>query len=193
MVVHTLFKFEEDIFYLSEYHPYHSSEIITDIDRKIMDLKNYDQEDWKVEKQEAAEDFFYKKLAYIINSNIDTHILKKLVVCRVPRSEKNTENHIFNIAQRLCSELRLIDGTKCLIRFTSIQPAHNSGIRTSGRHLKSIVVNNPDIIKNSYILLLDDVITEGKAFEECKSLLLNAGAKEVTCIAMGRTTYSSGE
>lgn len=42
-------------------------------------------------------------------------------------------------------------------------------------------------VENLHILLVDDVITTGSTFWECKKILLEAGASQVTCLALARS------
>ena len=45
-------------------------------------------------------------------------------------------------------------------------------------------VENPEILRDKSILLLDDIITTGATAGECARVLLTAGAKEIHCGAM---------
>lgn len=45
-------------------------------------------------------------------------------------------------------------------------------------------VENPEILRDKKILLLDDIITTGATAGECARVLLTAGAKEIHCGAM---------
>lgn len=53
------------------------------------------------------------------------------------------------------------------------------------KNLKGVfAVRNPTLVQGKRILLLDDVVTTGATLDEARAVLLNAGAKEVTCIAL---------
>ena len=53
------------------------------------------------------------------------------------------------------------------------------------RHLESIKVSDTGSLARKVILLLDNVVTSGTTFMACRKLLLDAGAAEVVCLALG--------
>lgn len=172
-----------NIYFLREYHPF-SDNKQDDFDRKIMNIKNYDTEDWKVKTQRQAEDYFYHELVnHLKNCTPD------LVLCYIPRSKVGATSHMQNITKRLCAQFNYIDGTDCLFRFKNISSAHNTGYRQPGRHLNSIILHNPEIIKGAKIVLLDDVITTGDSMDECMQILNQAHPQKIIGIGMGYTTH----
>ncbi len=71
---------------------------------------------------------------------------------------------------------------------TSIsKQSQSSEKRTKKRHKDSIKIYNQSIIKDQKIILLDDVLTTGNTVKACQELLLEAGAKEVKVIVLGKT------
>jgi hypothetical protein len=78
-----------------------------------------------------------------------------------------------------------IDASNALIRFKTIDKLSKGGSRNLDTHMQSIKVDNPEIIKDKDILLIDDVTTSGNSLNACKNLLLAAGAKSVQCLALG--------
>jgi hypothetical protein len=85
-------------------------------------------------------------------------------------------------------------------------PPTNSGIKTLAQGLsrdnkgitdltdcfgrlgkREIYLNKNHSIVGRNIILLDDVVTSGETMKICSSELINAGAKKVKCIALGRT------
>jgi hypothetical protein len=55
------------------------------------------------------------------------------------------------------------------------------------RHLDTIKVVDSCLIRSQVVLLLDDIVTTGTSFMGCRKLLLDAGASEVVCLALGIT------
>ena len=54
-------------------------------------------------------------------------------------------------------------------------------------------VENPEILRDKKILLLDDIITTGATASECARVLLTAGAKEIHCGAMAVARHQSNK
>ena len=54
----------------------------------------------------------------------------------------------------------------------------------------SLYLIDTNIIKDKNVLLLDDVITSGNTLFACSGLLLENGAKQITCIILGKTIES---
>ncbi len=52
-------------------------------------------------------------------------------------------------------------------------------------------VENPELLREKKILLLDDIITTGATAGECARVLLTAGAKEIHCGAMALARHRS--
>lgn len=52
-------------------------------------------------------------------------------------------------------------------------------------------VENPEILREKKVLLLDDIITTGATAGECARVLLTAGAKEIHCGAMAVARHRS--
>lgn len=83
-----------------------------------------------------------------------------------------------------------VDATSTLSRSQSIESSRFSAngvvARTDiMRHLESIEVNDAGNLDRKVVLLLDDVVTSGTTFTACRKLLLDAGAAEVVCLALG--------
>jgi predicted amidophosphoribosyltransferase len=96
------------------------------------------------------------------------------------------ESSLQKLAQKLVNEGR-INALKCLQRTEKIESLHSGGDRRMEVHLGSIKVINSEIIKGHHVLLLDDVTTSGNTFNACTQLLIEAGASNVTCLAIGKT------
>ncbi|MGK7878530.1 MAG: ComF family protein [Crocosphaera sp.] len=141
---------------------------------KILDLKNSNYEAIK---------FFTKELERIIDN-------EPVVIAAVPSSNANClSSGIVYLSQQLVqSKQNLIDGTTCIKRIKSIaKQSHSSEKRNKERHKDSIEIKNKSLIKDQKVILLDDVLTTGTTVETCQELLLEAGAKEVKIIVLGKT------
>jgi ComF family protein len=53
----------------------------------------------------------------------------------------------------------------------------------------SFEINNPKLIENKKIGLIDDVITTGATVNECSRILKKKGASSVVCFSIARTTF----
>ncbi|MCK8454652.1 phosphoribosyltransferase [Bacillus safensis] len=83
-----------------------------------------------------------------------------------------------------------------LIRHTTVEKSHHTPnhVRLDVgcvKHFDSIILN-PDVkVKNKVVCLIDDYLTNGTSFETARNILLNAGARKVILMAIGR--YKRGE
>lgn len=97
---------------------------------------------------------------------------------------------LVKIARRLSVQGR-IDATSCLVRIRYTDPQRQftgTERKRIKRHLDSIEVRDESLIKSKVVLLLDDIVTTGTSLMACKKLLLDAGATEVICLALGKAT-----
>ena len=172
-------------FYLDDYQPYIRTPnyMITDFDRKIMDIKDHRTTEYWLAKQEAAIAYFYNRLRPVLLDERGSG----LVLSYVPRSGVDEPSHICSVAKTLCRDLNLVDGTACLKRYRAIERAHDTGNRQAGRQRSSLQIMNRSLINNKRVLLLDDVATSGTSINECGELLYEAGAKEVIKMVLGKT------
>jgi len=76
-----------------------------------------------------------------------------------------------------------------LLRHTDVGKLAHGGDRRVDVHLDSINVRETVKIKiqNRSVLLLDDVTTTGNSLQACRQLLIEAGAKRVGAIVLGKT------
>lgn len=112
------------------------------------------------------------------------------VVAAVPSHDPaNTASGIRALADRLEVAVACKNVSAALVRHTKIQKLAEGGNRSVDVHLASIAVESADLIGGHRVLLLDDVMTTGNSLLACRQLLLAAGAEEVKCVALGRTTY----
>ena len=118
---------------------------------------------------------------------LERDLHNNVVVAIVPSSTANTTTHgLYKVANKLAKKGK-VDGSSCLVRHTSIDKLATGGNRNIDVHLNSVKVENNAIIYDKYVILLDDITTSGNSLKACKQLLLEAGAKGVQCLAIGKT------
>jgi predicted amidophosphoribosyltransferase len=100
---------------------------------------------------------------------------------------KKHASGIRSLAIRLARRGRRIDATECLVRTKKIEKLAHGGDRSIETHLTSIEVVRPQLIRGRDILLIDDVARTGNSLRACEKLLYKAGARSVTCGALGST------
>jgi predicted amidophosphoribosyltransferase len=129
-------------------------------------------------------------IGYFFN-RLDPILKKGFPIAIVPSHDPDERNWgLIKLVRRLSSAGR-IDASSCLVRTVKIDTQHNlkEGERKKlKRHLDSIEVRDEALIKSKVVLLLDDIVTTGASLMACKKLLLEAGASEVICVALGKAT-----
>lgn len=96
------------------------------------------------------------------------------------------------LAQQLAENNR-VDATSCLVRHTTIRRITFGGPSTKVLHRQTIRVENPHIIQDKRVLLLDDIAKSGASLIACREMLLEAGATLVQAMAIGRVIIASAE
>lgn len=128
-------------------------------------------------------EYFYNRLSPLLKIGFPIAI--------VPTHNPAAQNcGLVNIVRRLSAQER-IDATSCLVRIKNIDQQHKftgTERKRIKRHLDSIEVRNESLITSKVVLLLDDIVTTGTSLMACKKLLLDAGASEVICLALGKAT-----
>ncbi len=171
-----------NIFYLGFYHPKYNyyegykenNEYFNEYSQKILDLKDRNYE---------AIECFTQELDKIIDD-------EQVVITAVPSSNaKRVSSGITYLSKQLLKNKRnFIDGTTCVKRMNSIpEQSQSSEKRTKKRNKDSIEIQNNSLIKEQRVIILDDVLTTGNTIKACQELLLEAGAKEVKIIVLGKT------
>jgi predicted amidophosphoribosyltransferase len=159
---------------LGEYHSYRRGRNARfDVhSRRILDLKDGNDD----------------AIAYFAGA-IDEQVENDLAVAVVPPHAPGApDSGILRVARMLCARNRTLrDVTRCLMRERPIDKLAVGGKRSLRVHLESIAVKNPALIENTDVLVLDDVTTTGNSLWATERLLLNAGARSVALMAMGRT------
>lgn len=120
-------------------------------------------------------------------TTLERDLHSDVVIVIVPSSKAYTETHgLYKVAKKLEKKGK-VNGSSCLVRHKDIEKLASGGNRNINVHLNSIKVENHSIIKDKYVILLDDITTSGNSLRACKQLLLEAGAKGVQCLAIGKT------
>ncbi len=168
---------EYEIKYIGDYHKYRLRGGIRNpnfdaFSGFILDVKD---------KLSSGVLYFSKRLGPIIPTGV--------VLCSVPSSDAaNTENGIRLLAQWLSIKGR-IDGTFCLVRTQTIPKAAHGGPRSIEIHLKTITVENGDLVRGKDVYILDDVTTTGSSLQACAQLLEPFEPASITCLALGQTVW----
>ena len=90
------------------------------------------------------------------------------------------------LARLLCADEKRIDATGCLARTRKIQRIVWGGPSYLSLHRDTIEVRDAERLAGRAILLLDDITRSGASLRACRELLLDAGAGEIQCLALGR-------
>lgn len=130
-----------------------------------------------------AFNFFRSMLGnYVDMSPLDK---ARTMVCAVPAHDGN----LFHPVQRLCSAIAedcgLLDGVRVVRKLYPTESFCRSGVRDPLSLRRSIEVD--PIVTGAHIILVDDIATTGTSFKVVATLLLEAGARSVRCIALGHT------
>lgn len=152
---------------------------------------------------------------------LDRILTQGFPICMVPSSYPGTSGGIVDVIHRLAQNDR-INASSLLTRHQAVVPSQSAkyyihltqqakkaglGIehlsRGMGypidaprddihRHLNTIKIVDSPSIRSRVVLLLDDIVTTGTSFMACRKLLLDAGASDVLCLALGVTTKVKG-
>ncbi|GAX38096.1 phosphoribosyltransferase [Nodularia sp. NIES-3585] len=156
-----------NLFYLGFYCPKDSG-YFNEYSNTILELKD---------QKEDSINFFLKEIRNFLSD-------EDISIATVPSGKSiNQSSGIRELAKQLVkSYSKFTDAVFCLERFED-----SNGDRTIEKHLKTIKVANSSVIKNKKVILMDDVLTTGTSIQACQKLLLEAGAKEIKVIVLGKT------
>lgn len=137
---------------------------------------------------------FKKNSSYEFFLRIFDKILtyQEFTICTVPPSQASitNQNGIAELGRRILQiRNNAFDGINTLTRKETTDPSHKCNNRSLEKHLSTIELNDPTIIKGQKILLLDDVKTTGNTLNACKKMLTTY-SKEIQCLVLG-ITYNS--
>ncbi|WP_156109493.1 ComF family protein [Hymenobacter sp. APR13] len=162
-----------DVISLGVYHPWHggNNPAFDAFSSLVLSLK----------KQETRGlNYFLAQLAPLFRDGI--------AIAVVPSHDPaNTTSGMKTLAKHLINNTARIDAVDCLQRTVKVVKSATGGDRSIQKHLGSIQVNQPELIRGQTVLLLDDVTTSHNSLQACRSLLLDAGAASVQGYALGQT------
>lgn len=162
-----------DVISLGVYHPWHGGQnpAFDNFSSLVLSLKKQEQKGLS---------YFLTQLTPLFRSDI--------AIAVVPSHDPaNTISGMKILARALIANTTRIDAVDCLTRTVKVVKSATGGDRSIQKHLSSIQVNQPELIKGQAVLLLDDVTTSHNSLMACRSLLLAAGATSVQAYALGQT------
>ena len=162
------------IFALDEYNPSDECDSVKAVNNSV----------WSPHYVSGAVDRFFPKLMDVLAAKVPLAI--------VPSHTVGDYNPALVALTKKLEAQGYVDATSSLVRhrtITSSRALRQCRIESNDidTHLDSIRVEDSTRIAQNVILLLDNVITTGTTFMACRKLLLDAGAAEVVCFALGKT------
>lgn len=142
---------------------------------RLLDLK---------ESRERGIKYFMDVLA----DNIRTNAELALVVVPSHDSTK-VRSGVHQLVTRFAPTIRAVDAGASLIRTKTIQKLANGGDRSIQVHLGSMAADDMKSIGQRNVMLIDDIMTTGNSLAAGRQILMEAGAVDVLCVALGRTSY----
>jgi predicted amidophosphoribosyltransferase len=116
---------------------------------------------------------------------------KGTILVMVPGHEARASNAgrpLAKVAAALANTDRryipMIDG---LIRTKTVLRRSTSAERSFGPNIRSMRVSEPNRLRSSVVIALDDTVTTGTTFAVVRCLLLEAGVSRVGAVALART------
>ncbi|MCX6785781.1 MAG: phosphoribosyltransferase family protein [Candidatus Komeilibacteria bacterium] len=131
------------------------------------------------------------------NNNVPTHncaslpIMDNPIIMPVPLNKKRLLERGFNqaelIAKIFAEQFNYLLLTEAVIRQKNT--AHQLGLNQKERTRNiqgAFQINQPELIKDKIIILIDDVVTTGSTLQEIAKVLKEGGAKEVWGLAVAK-------
>ena len=145
--------------------------------------------DFKDGKQKAVDDFANKTINLLARKGLKN---QSVYVATVPSSTAgNAHNGFPELIKQLAGKFNIQNPNQNLIaRHTSKQKAHKGGSRKKVDIINTLTVPQKvaDTIAGKSVILLDDVTTTTNSLQACTDILLQAKARVVVAIVMGRTS-----
>lgn len=145
-----------------------------------------------------------KSFAKILSTVLYNKILEELseiyllenftepILIPIPLSKGRYRERGYNQSELLCTELVKIDkqnnqqmnlSTENKVLIKNKETEHQALIKNKSQRLKNLIgsfeVQNPEIIKNKNIILIDDITTTGATLIEAKKVLKKSGARKI--------------
>lgn len=118
----------------------------------------------------------------------------KWVICFVPSHKKTNKHNIdtgvtYLVEKEIGNNKNIYLYKDLILRIYTVPTKHYSTNRSNDykNDMKSMEINSRFNIENKNIVVFDDITTTKSSLIACRNLLLNAGAKRVICVALGRT------
>ncbi len=109
----------------------------------------------------------------------------------VPLHPERLRQREFNqtalIARNLSQKLKIPLALNALMKIKETSPQTGIPRTERLRNVKNAYSASPEKVSGRDLLLIDDVITTGATVSECSRILMKAGAKKVTIIALARS------
>ncbi len=124
----------------------------------------------------------------VFQALIEPKLADGIAIAVVPGHDPaNQGKGLPTLAAALTKGGKRTDASSVLVRTKKIAKLANGGDRSEEVHKKSVAVADADLIKGKDVLLLDDVAKTGNSLRACQKLLIEAGARSVTCATIGKT------
>jgi len=132
-------------------------------------------------------------IKFLEKTNFFSKINKKdIIVIAIPLHKRKENLRGFNqselLAKSIASHLSLNYYPKILFRIKNNPPqAKINNLSDRKKNSKNIFqISNPNLIKNKWVVLIDDVYTSGSTMQEAARILKKSGAKKVIGLVLAR-------
>lgn len=176
----SFFSTDRGIFYL---HPYYPKKYLEHkgISQSIIEFKKGSQSQINKFTQEMKE-------ALLERVGNEASKLKGICLVVMPSHSAEKWNYaLLQMAGKLCEELNMLGYLYALKREVEHDKLSIGGDRSFISHINTIRLNSGYDVKGKQIVVLDDITTTGNSLLASAQILLNAGAKRVRAIAIGKT------
>lgn len=137
----------------------------------------------------------FDRILSAINDELNLSKRKYLVI-PMPITKTHLQKRGYNQAEKITRAILLHDTYKLYPLTTSVllrKPETKSQVETKTRRERlenpkgSFTIKNKELLRESNIILIDDVVTTGATLREARKVLLMVGAKSVIAVTMAYT------